>query len=443
MFFLYGIVLTLGLLALAPRFIFSALVGGKYSGSLKQRLGSLPSFDPGGRKVVWLHCVSVGETNAARPLLYRIKQDYPDLSLVVSTTTKTGQKVAREAFKDIAELIFYFPFDWRWTVRRSLRHVKPSIVLLMETEIWFNFIRESFKAHSRVVIVNGRLSERSLNRYTKFKRFMKRVFGYMDLAMMQDKADATRIMALGARASKVRVTGNLKFDHDLNDAETTLTGELRDRFGISREAPLIIASSTHSPEEKWLLDAFKESWKSLDGKLPRLMIAPRHPERFAEVAQLIKATGFQWARRSETPSPRDKAAEVILLDSIGELRSAYPLADIVFVGGSLIPHGGQSIYEPAAAGRAMITGPHTENFKAAVTEFVEKNALIQIPIVSEKDIPHQISTAFTDLLTDNIRRERIGDNALAAMEANRGAVDRTMEYLAPLLEHPERRRQKY
>jgi 3-deoxy-D-manno-octulosonic-acid transferase len=432
MYFLYSIVLTLGFLVLLPRFAFDALFKGKYAAGFTQRLGFLPKFDARGRKVVWLHCVSVGEANAARPLAEAIKRDFPHLCLIVSTTTRTGQELARTAFAGTADLVFYFPFDWRWTVRRVLRRLTPSVVLLMETEIWFNFIREAYKSKAHIAIVNGRLSERSLTRYTKIKRFMKRVFGYVQLALMQDKADATRIMALGARASKVKVTGNLKFDHNIESVDSSLTSEFRKRFAISPDEPLIIAASTHSPEEKWILDAFKQVWKASGTNLPRLMLVPRHPERFAEVADLVKASGFAWARRSETPSSRDQAAEVILLDSIGELRAAYPLAEIVFVGGSLIPHGGQSIFEPAAAGRAIVTGANTANFDAAVKEFLEKEALIQLPTSKGDAVVTHLVNAFTDLLIDGQRRQALGSHAISVMETNRGAVSRTVEYLTPL-----------
>lgn len=429
MYFLYSLIYSLGFGLMVPVFL---LRPGKYLAGFKQRLGFLPPFDAGGRKVVWLHCVSVGEANAARPLAERIKRQCPGHSLVVSTTTRTGHTLAKDAFKDVADLVFYFPFDWRNTVRRSLRAVKPSVVLLMETEIWFNFMREAYKSGARVAIVNGRLSEHSFNRYSKIKRFMKRVFNYIELALMQDKADATRMMSLGARGSKVRVTGNLKFDHDLTAEETALTGELRERFGISAEAPLIISASTHPHEEKWVLDAFREVWKSSPTRLPRLMIAPRHPERFAEVAELIKNSGFSWVRRSEAPSGRDAEAEVILLDSIGELRAAYPLAEIVFVGGSLVPHGGQSIYEPAAAGRAIITGPHTANFAPAVKAFLGRSALVQIGEQADTAIAGALAAEIGRLLSSPEDRHRMGSNALTVMDSNRGSVDRTLEYLMPL-----------
>jgi 3-deoxy-D-manno-octulosonic-acid transferase len=250
---------------------------------------------------------------------------------------------------------------------------------------------------------------------------------------MQGKADATRLMSLGIRAGKVKVTGNLKFDHDLDVSENKVTEILRERFAITDASPLIIAASTHAPEESWILDAFKEIRRSAGDNSPRLMIAPRHPERFAEVAELIKRSGFSWARRSEPGLPSDEETDVILLDSIGQLRAAYPLAQLVFVGGSLVKHGGQSIFEPAAAGRAIITGPHTANFEAAVKEFLAQQALVQLPEVPNTEIVPLLAKTFNELLSDDKRRNALGEAALGVMQQNRGAVERTLEYLEPLL----------
>ena len=433
MFFAYSFLYTLVFILMLPLFFLSAIFRGKHAAGFFQRLGFLPKFKKDRRPVVWLHCVSVGETNAARPLVEAIKANYPKHRLIISTVTRTGQKLAREIYADAADCVFYVPFDWKWTVRRALRRFEPKVLLLMETEIWFNLIRETYKSGGRIAIVNGRLSDRSFTRYSKVKKFMKRVLGYLDLAAMQENADATRLMSLGLRASKARVTGNMKFDHDLDAQENSLTGELRSRFGITTEAPLIIAASTHSPEEKWVLDAFKDVWKSSGQNLPRLMIAPRHPERFDEVAELIKTTGFDWVRRSSPASSNDRTAEIILLDSIGELRAAYPLAEIVFVGGSLIPHGGQSIFEPAAAGKAIVTGPYTTNFEAAIKEFLSKEALVQIESVTEKDAVQKVAAELKLLLADPDIRGELGKNALETMDHNRGAAARTIEYIAPLL----------
>jgi len=395
-------------------------------------MGYLPNFEQDGRKVLWLHCVSVGETNAAQPLVKEILENFPEYRLVVSTTTKTGQELAAKIFKEKAELIFYFPFDWKFTVKRALRKIQPSIVLLMETELWFNFLRHTSKSGAKIAIVNGRLSEKSFKRYSRIKRTMQRVLHYINLALMQGRSDAKRLTDLGIRSSKVKITGNIKFDQDF--AENDLTKDFRARFGIDENSPLIIAASTHSPEESLILQAFKDVWKnSQSEKLPRLLIVPRHPERFAEVAELIKNTGFEWVKRSENESPKDKIAEIILLDSIGELRAVYPLAEIVFVGGSLIPHGGQTILEPAITRKAIVTGFYTMNFTDAVREFLNQNALIQIPKSDEKQAVEKLAEIFQDLLQDDAKREKLAANAFAVMKKNRGATAKTIEHLKEFL----------
>jgi 3-deoxy-D-manno-octulosonic-acid transferase len=435
MFFLYSLLFTIAFILMSPLFL---LRQGKYAAGFWQRLGRLPHFKHDDRPVIWLHCVSVGETNAARPLVDEIIRNFNDHRLVVSTTTKTGQKLAKEIFAGKADLVFYFPFDWRFTVRRALRHFKPKIVLLMETEIWFNFLREAYKGGAKVIIVNGRLSAKSFKRYSYVRHWMKRVLLYIELALMQDNVDATHLMKLGMRGSKVKVTGNLKFDVDFDAGENALTAEFRERFAVRDEAPLIIAASTHAPEEKWLLEAFRETWKNSEGNLPRLMIAPRHPERFDEVAALVRESGFDWVLRSEAPSGRDKTAEVILLDSIGELRAAYALAEIVFVGGSLIPHGGQSILEPGTAGKAIVTGHHTVNFQAVVKEFLDKKALVQLPDLNEKSVVPELTKAFSKLLQDAKRRETLGNNAGTVVNKNRGATAKTIEHIKDTLANPSK-----
>lgn len=434
MFVLYGIVLSLAFIILLPRFLFAAMFNGKYASGFTQRLGFLPAFDHHGGPVIWLHAVSVGEVNAARPLVELISTEFPRHRVIISTTTKTGQMLARDVFSASASAVFYFPFDWEISVRSALRRFSPSVVLLMETEIWPNFIREAHRSGARVAIVNGRLSERSAKRYAYFPRFMRRVFSYVDMALMQANADAGRMVAIGMRPGKVKVTGNLKFDHAVPEAEDSLTHEFRERFAISPDDPLIIAASTHEPEELMVLRGLRSVWTSSEHGLARLMIAPRHPERFQAVAELIKKSGFAWVRRSEMPSARDASAEVILLDSIGELRAALPLAEIVFVGGSLIPHGGQSILEPAACGKAIVTGPHTTNFNAAVDQFLKNNALLQLDEGDAKALETSLAVAFERLLKDAPLRRSLGSNALSEMEKSAGAAAKTIELMRPLLD---------
>lgn len=434
MFHIYSILLTVGFILMLPIFL---LKREKYAAGFWQRFGYLPEFVKNENPVLWIHCVSVGEANAAKPLVEEIKEQFPEHRIVVSTTTRTGQELAKNIFKNTAETIFYFPFDWKFTVHRALKHFQPQTVLIMETELWFNFIREANQNGVFVALVNGRLSEKSVKNYSYIKGFMKRVLRRLDLALMQNQADAKRLLKLGIRTPKVKVTGNIKFDQK---AETNdLTEVFRERFAISEDAPLIVAASTHAPEEKWILQAFKQVFKESDEKLPRLMLVPRHPERFEEVENQIKETGFEFVRRSQSVSKRDISAEIILLDSIGELRSVYPLAELVFVGGSLIAHGGQSILEPAIAGKAIVTGFYTMNFKAIVKEFSEKNALVQLPELDDKDIVENLSATFLQLLKDLEKRKNLGKNALAVMEKNRGATEKTLEYLAPILQSTEKK----
>ncbi len=406
----------------------------KYASGFKQRLGFIPEFRPDARPVMWIHCVSVGETNAARPLIDKILEKYPNYRLVVSTTTKTGQELAQNLFAKDADLIFYFPFDWRWTVRKVLRKLKPNIILIMETEIWINFLRESHRNRSRVFIINGRLSEKSVARYKWIRKTMKRVMRYVDAALMQTAADARRLVKLGVNINKVKVTGNFKFDQKKDENEKVLTAYFKERFGFLEDSPLIVAASTHEMEERWILEAFKKVYKSDLPNLPRLMLVPRHPERFDEVADLIDNTGFSWLRRTSNLGFDDELADIVLLDTIGELRSVYPLAEIVFVGGSLIPHGGQNILEPALEKKTIVTGHHMTNFKAMAMEFKEKDAFVQLPKLKDSKVADALAKVFEELLRDNKKRKQLAKNAFSLMGKNRGATDKTLAYLKPYLQ---------
>jgi len=439
MYFLYSILLGIGVVALLPRFLLDAARHGKYAAGLAERAGSLPPLDAGRRHVVWLHCVSVGEAQAARPLARALLEAHPQLALVVSTTTLTGQRVARVVFKGQAERVFYFPFDWAWSVRRALRAVNPSAVLVMETELWPRFFRECRRRGVPVALVNGRVSEKSFGRYKLIRPFIRRVLSDLSLAAAQSEADAARLVALGLAPDRVRVTGNVKFDIEAPEAQP-LTEEFRRRFGLVGDRPLVVAASTHAPEERVVLEAFKLlsgerafGSKSDKAARPRLLIAPRHPERFGEVAALVEASGLSWARRSAGPRTSDAGCDVILLDSIGELRAVYALAEVVFVGGSLAPVGGHNVLEPALEARAVVTGAHTSNFKAVVAALLEQGALVQLPREEGEGAAHELARALRDLLDDEAKRRRTGERARAVLEQNRGATARTVELLAPIL----------
>jgi len=436
-FALYSFLYSVAFILASPLFL---LRREKYAAGFRERLGNYGQGPgPEGAResaanldsvpVIWLHCVSVGETNAARPLVDQLLAAFPDHRIIVSTTTRTGQELAKNIFKEKADAIFYFPFDWKFTVRRALRYFQPSILLLMETEIWPRFFREASISGVKIAMVNGRLSEKSFRRYSYVKRFVRLVLGFIDVALMQSEKDAQRINILGVEADKVLVTGNLKFDLTIGENETALTEELRARFGIDGERPLVVAASTHEPEEAWVLEAL-----GLSGFPFRLMFAPRHPERFDAVAKMLAETQYSFARRSNYATESDKSSDVILLDSIGELRAVYPLADIVFVGGSLIRHGGQSVLEPAIAGKPVVTGPFTHNFESVVKGFLENKAIIQAQQAERgRDEPWQLYSALRTFFDDPDKRDEYGKRAVEVMENNRGATHRTIEFLRPLL----------
>jgi 3-deoxy-D-manno-octulosonic-acid transferase len=433
MFFLYSLLLALGIFALLPLFFLDAVRHGKYVAGLRERLGGVAPVARDGQPVIWLHCVSVGETQAARPLVRALREQFPTHALAVSTTTLTGQQLAREVFKDEAAAVFYFPFDWAWCVRRSLRAINPAAVLVMETELWPRFLRECQARGVPIALVNGRLSERSFRRYKMIAGFVRQVVSTLTLAIMQTEADAARLRALGLSPKHIHVAGNLKFDAPAETDAHELTAALSARFGCAGECPLIVAASTHAPEETWLLAAFKLLRDQWPGQGPRLLLAPRHPERFNEVAALVVASGLTYARRSAAPAASDQTSDLILLDSIGELRAVYPLATLVFVGGSLVLTGGHNILEPAAHAKCIVTGAHTFNFAAIMRDFLAQQALVQLPVLDEQQAPVELARVFQALLADAERRRAIGARARVALEESRGATARTIALLKTVI----------
>lgn len=448
MYFVYSLALSLLFFALLPYFAYQALRHGKYAGSFKERLGWLP-VQPGStgisRETIWLHAVSVGEFLAAKPLIDKLRSDLPAYRLVVSTATLTGQNLARTESNGF-DATFYFPFDWKFSVRRALERVKPSIVIILETELWPNFLRECGRRNVIVILANGRISERSFRRYGRVRSLIRRAIGDFSLMIMQSEADAERARQLGA--STVRVCGNLKYDvaienptspdssdlrFEISNSESAerdiLAADIGQRFGLSLSSQLIVAGSTAPGEEDLLLASLREvrGHRGLEGT--RLLIAPRHPERFNEVARLVSGSGFSCARRSDSLSPgrRDSTqmssaggasleADVVLLDTIGELALAYRFATVVFVGGSLVPRGGHNVIEPAAFAKPIIVGPHTENFRQIVSEFARAGALVQVG-------PEALALELIRLLEDPNEAYAMGQRAKNILKANRGATE--------------------
>jgi 3-deoxy-D-manno-octulosonic-acid transferase len=429
----YSLLLSLGLLVLIPHFLFQALAHGKYVAGLRQRLGLVPPTS--GKPIIWLHCVSVGETQAARPLAQRLKQEFPHHALVVSTITLTGQKLARDVFRNVAENVFYFPFDWRWSARRALKRINPTAVLIMETELWPNFLRECKARDIPVALVNGRISRQSYRRYRMIRFFLRRVLSCLSIAVMQSETDAERLQALGMSNEKLFTAGNLKFDTETGSELAVKTGEIRERFGLQSGVPLILAASTHAPEEEIILESLKQLRKK---EAVRLILAPRHPERFNEVASLIRSSGLSWARQTSPPEASDASATVILLDTIGELPATYSLAMVVFVGGSIVDKGGHNVLEPAAAGSAVVTGAHTHNFHAIVDLMHEAGAIVQLPPAEGAAATDELTRALTQLLATPDERSELGRRAKQLVTNNQGAAARTMKLIAPLLSATQR-----
>jgi 3-deoxy-D-manno-octulosonic-acid transferase len=450
LYFLYSFLMGLAALLLTPYWVVQGLRHRKYLSNIRERLGlSLASLAklagqrPG---AIWIHAVSVGEALSSITLARRLKEAYPDRPLIVSTTTITGQALARERF-DFADAILYFPLDWSFCVRRVIDAVRPSVVVILETEIWPNFLREARRRSIPVVFVSGRISDRSFARYQSYlgafgfflRPFLKRALSDASLFLMQSEKDAERIRSLGAPADRVLVSGNLKYDLDL-PAPTPLASWLEAEARRRGWFPLIVAGSVVATEEPLALIAFG----TLQGEYKKafLVLAPRKPERFEAAAEFIDDSHRKFIRRSQLPVPspsqgvaamaKDGAIgddiNVLLLDSIGELASLYRLADGVFVGGSLVPSGGHNILEPAAFGKVPVFGDSMENFADMAARFVAAGAAIQV------ESPEDAGVSWIELLRDPARMQRMGETARQLVAGSRGATDRALAEIAKRLE---------
>ena len=432
--FLYSFATLLALIVLSPYFVYQALRHHKYVGSLGQRLGYLPiSFNLDAEESIWVHAVSVGEVLAARPVLAGLRERYPDLRLFLSTTTMSGQQIARKAAD--ADAVFYFPFDFTFIVRRTLNLVKPRLFLMVETEIWPNLLRECRRRGVRTALVNGRLSPRSYRRYRAIRPFIRRVLADIDRFCVQSEEMARRFVTLGADPAHVVVTGSLKFD---SLDPSTAPGRGRERvlrfFRISPGRPVVVAGSTARGEEDAVIRAFNRLRMTTAGGNALLILAARHPERFGEVEKLCQREGLSTARRSDLPIDKEPKVDAVILDTIGELAQLYQIATAVFVGGSLVPTGGHNILEPAVHGRPIIFGPHMDNFAEIARVFLAQGAAIQVRTARE------LEDVVVSLIGDPVRRAKLGAAARALVDANRGAKDKTLNVLTDVFPPRDRSR---
>ena len=426
MYSLYSVlVLALAVIA-SPWFIYQALRHKKYVGSLGQRMGYLPvSFNIDADESIWIHAVSVGEVLTARPLISDLKRRYPNLRMFLSTTTLAGQQLARRNVRDV-DAVFYFPFDLGIFVRRTLDLVRPRLFIMMETEIWPNLLRECHARGVKTAVVNGRLSVRSFPRYRMVRGFMRRVLDHVDRFLVQSEESARRFIDLGADPARVVVTGSLKFDSlDLSSTALQARARVLRYFRVPSSRPVIVAGSTMKGEESAVLRAFRRVRASSPSAL--LVIAPRNPERFGEVEQLVRSEGWKTSRRSDLAVDSEPRVDVVVLDTIGELATVYQIGTIVFVGGSLVATGGHNVLEPAVFGKPIVFGPHMSNFAEIAEAFVSNGAGVQL------SNEHDLDETLVSLMSDPVRRARLGAAARALVEANRGANDKSVTVLADLL----------
>lgn len=393
-----------------------------------------------GKDRIWIQAVSVGEVTVCKSLIPLLKENFPEHDLVISTITKTGNDLAKKLFSKDAAII-YFPLDFNFTVRRAVKYIKPRMYIMIETEIWPNLLSELSLNSVPSVMINGRISDRSIGKYRLVKPFLKNALSTIRAFCMQDTIDAERVISLGAPPDRVKVTGNMKFDAEV-PANVGVPGVVRRFLSLNEDDPLLVAGSTHEGEEETIVKAFKE----LTFEFPKLklLIAPRHIDRVEEIEKIIKRSGFEPARvsklngsrvlpcrlasrRSRGQAGTNSGQRILILDTIGHLNEAYSAATLVFVGGSLVKHGGQNPLEPAVLGRAILFGPHMFNFRHITEVLLKEDAALQI--TGKEELVKNLKM----LINDPVRRSKLGDNARRAIAQNRGATKKNLEKIREIL----------
>lgn len=417
------------LLAASPFLVYRSITQKKYRDGWGQKLfGLVPKLDSieNGRKRIWFHAVSVGEVNLLKPLVAEMDAAGLDWEFVVSSTSRTGFELAQKLFSSRAP-VFYCPLDFSWSTRRAVKRIAPTALVLVELELWPNLIAAVKRSGAKVAIVNGRIGDSSFRSYYRVRRFLASTFGRIDRIIAQDERARDYFRRLSPLPDRVVVSGTIKFDGVKTDRANVATQEFAKLAGIRSDDVVFLCGSTQAPEEEGALETYRRLRR--DFPQLKLFVAPRHKERFQEVAELFAKSGFPWTRRStiaESLDPDSEASRVVLLDSLGELGAWWGCAKIAFVGGSWGDRGGQNMLEPAGYGAAVSFGPNTWNFKTIVAALLEEGAAVVVRDVDE------LEAFVRKCLVDDAFCDLIGKKAQALTLRNAGAAKRTIELLKDL-----------
>lgn len=408
--------------------------GRKELAGWRERLGRLPSsFQQESSGAIWIHAVSVGETLAVADLVTQLQQRYPERKIFLSSVTATGREAGEKKLPDVAGR-FYLPFDWKWAVNRVLRQIRPSVFVIVETELWPNLVKSVKESGCRTILVNARVSDRSFPGYRMGRPFMRGVLKNISRICTQTATDSERFQQLGALPEQMVVTGNLKFDGCAPEFGKFGT-RMRDVLAAENRSPVFVGGSTMRGEEPLVLDA----WQRIHAKHPRalMILVPRHPARFDEVAEMLQARQLKTVRRTSLPEDETEArrllasAEILLLDTIGELAELVGVADIVFVGGSLVPTGGHNVVEPAFWGKPILFGPHMNNFRDVASLFLKAEGAVQVADAVG------LADAVLHLLDHPDEARRLGERAKGVVDQQAGAASRILKQMEEWLGTPQ------
>jgi len=426
---LYNLIVTLFLIVWTPVLLLRGLLQKPFRQQLAHRFGCFPNLLL--KKPIWVHAASVGEVLCAAPLIQKIKREVPQCGIVITTMTRTGNVTARKQIPE-ADGVFFFPLDHPLILRRALQTIRPSLLLIAETELWPNLLRSCGRQGIPITLFNGRISDQSFPRYHRLEFFFKNYLKYISLFLMQTEKDRLRIAEIGAPPTRTKVTGNIKYDQTPPYSSEGVAPPMATALGLMGGETIFIAGSTRPGEEEILLTIFRD----LRRTVPHLifLLAPRHLNRLEEVEWILRKEQIRWIRRTSlsiqpSPLPQHSAEmpEVILLDTLGELTRLYSLGTLVFIGGSLVPLGGQNPLEPLLFKKCVLFGPHMSNFAEIARLLTEGKGAIQVR--NKEDLASQIRR----LLQDEAARKEIGEKGYELLQRHRGATDRIFEEIRPFL----------